>query len=81
MLQNQPKKLQKSIFFVTLCDDGWQDTIFMLSGAIWASILDALASQKQQKELQKSKQNKYKKMIYFWRVLGLGCPSMSTPAK
>ena len=33
------------------------------------------------KRAKKSKPKKYKKLIHFWWLLGLGCPSMSTPAK
>ena len=66
---------------MTLCRAGWQDTIFMVSGAIWASILDAFAGQRHQNERQRSEQKTCQKMIHFWTYLGLGCPSMSTPAK
>ena len=81
MLQKHTKKCPKSIIFLTRCGDDSQDHIFMLSGAISALILEALASQRHQKWSQKIKQKNNPKMIHFWRYLGLGCPSMSTPAK
>ena len=66
---------------MTFYNDSSQDTILMLPGAIWAPILDGFESPKHQKERPKNKLNICKKMIHFWSGLGLGCPSMSTPAK
>ena len=38
----------------------------MVSGAIWASILDAFAGQRHQNERQRSEQNMSKNDTFFW---------------
>ena len=48
-MKQQIKKDWKSVLFLNLCGDRWQDPFFIDFGAIWASILDASGVQNQKK--------------------------------